>query len=142
MTTPNNISLDEKGKQYLKKRIHWNIVAAIATFVIASIILFIILRDKHKDKDTTANPDTAKILRGIADTMIAEGKKKDFLLSKMADSSKLRDNNLSLQLNKIGIDLKTEKKTRDEKIDRITNYQSDDIISEFSNIERQYKAAQ
>jgi len=139
MTLPANRTFDEESKQYLRKSIFWSTVTSIAVFVISLIILIVIL-----NKDSGSNVQDAQSLREIRklnDTFIAIKTQQDQDLQKRADSNKMETAKTRSDLNLLRTDLKKIKLQRDENISAIRAYQSPDIISAFSNIERQYNAS-
>lgn len=140
MTLPLNSVFDEESKKYLKKSMFWSKIIGLAGFLVCAIILIVIL-NQDRPKKQTENPETLRELRNLNNSVIAAKDQQEVELRKLSDSTKIETAKTRSDLKIIKTDLNSIKRQRDEKISAIHTFQSPDIISAFSDIERQYNAS-
>lgn len=132
MTIPKDSLMDYETKKYFRRYCIFNTIGTVLGFIIC---MFFIVRIMNKPAKDAIDISSAKELKKINQNIILAREKYDQELKKTAGESKEKDAAFKNELTQIHTELKIYKKQSNEKINAISNFQSDDIIREFSNIE-------
>ena len=141
MIFPYNVTMSTETRTYLQKSIKLHLLLNFLIFVLGIVTIVLIVINPHSKEKSSVKDSTGTELIKLNNDILSAQKEYQEELKKSDVESRKQSDETNVQLQSIHSDLKGYKNQSDAKIDRINKFTHDDIISEFSKLERQHKDA-
>lgn len=139
MIFPYNATMSTETKTYLQKSIKLHLLLNFFIFVLGIVTIVLIVTNPNSKERSIVKDDTGTELIKLNKNILSAQKEYQEELKKSDVESRKQTDETNVQLQSIHSDLKGYKNQSDAKVDRITKFTHDDIIGEFSKLERQHK---